>query len=92
MCVSLGSPEHPNFEKGPLIFKILPGVPIWKKVFCSPVKLSINNGPVFDIPLTFKDEHVNKLFIDAVPLTFNDDMHVLALLKDLNALSPNICH
>ncbi len=36
---------------------------------------------MFDIPLTFKDGHVNKLFIVAVPLTFKDDMHVLALLN-----------
>ncbi len=63
MCVSFGSSEHPNFEKGPLIFKILPVVPIWKNVFCSPVKLLINNGPMFDMPLTFEDQHVNKLLI-----------------------------
>ncbi len=81
MCVSFGSSEHPNYEKGPLIFKILPVVPIWKNVSCSPVKLLINNGPMFDIPLTFKDELVNKLFTVAVPLTFKDDVHVLALLN-----------
>ncbi len=81
MCVSFGSSEHPNFEKGPLIFKILPVVPIWENVFCSPVKLLINNGPIFDIPLTFKYEHINKLFTFAVPLTFNNDVHVLALLN-----------
>ncbi len=67
----------------------MPVVPIWKNVFCSPVKLLVNNGPMFDIPLTFKDEHVHKLFIVAVPLTFNDDMHVLTLL---NVVKPVIYH
>jgi hypothetical protein len=36
---------------------------------------------MFDIPLTFKDEYVNNFFTVAVPLTFNDDVHALALLN-----------
>ncbi len=42
-----------------------------------------------DIPLIFKDEHVNKLFIVAVPLTINDDMHRLALLNVVNHIIYN---
>jgi hypothetical protein len=49
---------------------MLPVVLIWKNVFCSP-----------DIPLTFKDEHVNKLFIVDVPKMFSDYEHVTALLN-----------
>jgi len=55
---------------------MLPVVPIWRKVFCSPVKLFINNGPIFDVPLTFNDEiHVtlSKSVVD--PETFNDEVH-----------------
>jgi hypothetical protein len=36
---------------------------------------------MFDVPLTFKDEHVNELFIVVVPLTFKDDEHVVVLLN-----------
>ncbi len=38
---------------------------------------------------TFKDEHVNKLFTVAVPLTCNDDVHVLALLNVVNPVIYN---
>ena len=57
---------------------MLPVVPIWRKVFCNPVKLFINNGPMFDVPLTFNDEtHVTLFESVVVPETFNDDVHVV---------------
>jgi hypothetical protein len=52
-------------------------VPIKQNVLCGPVKLFINVGPKFELPETVKDEHVNKLFIVDIPLTFKDDKHVV---------------
>ncbi len=61
MCVSLGSSEHPSFQYVEQLN--IACCSHLKKVLGGPVIFFINDGPMFDIPLTFKDEHVNKLFL-----------------------------
>ncbi len=49
-------------------------------MFCSPVKLFINNGPMFNVPLTFRDEMHVTLFNVVDPETLISDEHVVLLL------------
>ena len=44
---------------------------------------------MFDIPLTFKDEHVNKLFTIDAPEIFNDEFNDTILF---NTVLPLICN
>ncbi len=76
--MSFGSFEHPNLEYVEvLIVNILTVVPIEKNVFCGLKELFKNVGPRFDVPETVKDEDVKLFDIVVLPLTFNDDNHVV---------------